>query len=109
MNDYPGRIETEIRRADPARLPRRDAGPWVLRFTRRQDGRNSSTNTEYLTQGELIGLWQQIGVLFNLAGMRDKAQAAEQEKPYRGGMHEHDGYAPHSHEVRADHLGVDRS
>ena|SRR5690348_11789476 len=21
-------------------------------------------------------------------------------------MHEHDGYAPHSHEVRADHLGV---
>lgn len=21
-------------------------------------------------------------------------------------MHEHDGYVPHSHEVRADHLGV---
>jgi len=21
-------------------------------------------------------------------------------------MHTHDGYAPHSHEVRADHLGV---
>ena len=21
-------------------------------------------------------------------------------------LHEHDGYAPHSHEVRADHLGV---
>lgn len=28
---------------------------------------------------------------------------------YNGGMHEHDGYAPHSHEVRADHLGVDKS
>ena len=25
------------------------------------------------------------------------------------GMHEHDGYAPHSHEVRADHLGVART
>lgn len=24
-------------------------------------------------------------------------------------MHEHDGYAPHSHEVRADHLGVLRN
>jgi hypothetical protein len=24
------------------------------------------------------------------------------------GMHEHDGYAPHSHEVRADHRGVER-
>ena len=24
-------------------------------------------------------------------------------------MHEHDGYAPHSHEVRADHLGVNRA
>lgn len=24
------------------------------------------------------------------------------------GMHQHDGYAPHSHEVRADHLGLRR-
>ena len=23
------------------------------------------------------------------------------------GMHEHDGYKPHSHEVRSDHLGVE--
>lgn len=25
---------------------------------------------------------------------------------YAGGMHEHDGLQPHSHEVRPDHLGV---
>lgn len=23
-------------------------------------------------------------------------------------MHAHDGYKPHSHEVRADHMGIDR-
>ena len=25
------------------------------------------------------------------------------------GMEAHDGYAPHSHEVRPDHLGIDRN
>jgi hypothetical protein len=33
---------------------------------------------------------------------------AGQAEDYRGGMHEHDGYSPHSHEVRADHRGVAR-
>jgi hypothetical protein len=33
-----------------------------------------------LSQGELITLWQQIGVLFNLAGMRDELTEEEIEK-----------------------------
>lgn len=49
----------------------RDKAPWKLGFTRRLNVKASSTNVEWMTQGELITLWQQIGVLFNLSGMRD--------------------------------------
>jgi hypothetical protein len=30
-----------------------------------------------LTQGELIALWQEIGVFYNLAGMRDAKHARD--------------------------------
>jgi hypothetical protein len=34
------------------------------------------TESVHLTQGELIGLWQEIGAYFNLAGMGDAKRAA---------------------------------
>jgi hypothetical protein len=36
------------------------------------------------------------------------AEARKQmaQSDYGGPFHEHDGYVPHSHEVRYDHLGV---
>jgi hypothetical protein len=60
----------------------------------------------HLTQGELLDLWGEIGAFFNLLGMGDAKRHGE---TWPAGLHEHDGYAPHSHEVRADHLGVARN
>lgn len=68
---------TEITR--DARSPRQNA-PWKLGITTPQGHGNSSTSVEYLTQGELLTLWQQIGVLFDLEGMRSGLTDADLEK-----------------------------
>lgn len=68
---------TSIRR-DP-NSPR-DHAPWKVGFTAPNGPIGSSTNVEYMTQGELITLWQQIGALFNLAGMREGLTDDELEK-----------------------------
>lgn len=48
-----------------------DAGHTTIRAHR-----GSITQQLDLTQGEVIDLWRQIGIRYNLAGMRDNAQAA---------------------------------
>jgi hypothetical protein len=40
---------------------------------------------------------------------KQAARQAMARPGYDGPFHEHDGYAPHSHEVRADHEGIDRA
>lgn len=49
----------------------REHAPWKVGFTKPYGPKSSSTNVEWMTQGELLTLWQQIGVLFNLVGMRE--------------------------------------
>lgn len=71
-------IETSIER-DDARSTRQHA-PYKVGFRKVYDEKQASTNVEWLTQGELITLWQQIGVLFNLVGMRDGLTDDEIEK-----------------------------
>ena len=61
------RTETSIE-YDPARSTREHA-PWKVGFTKRYDEKSASTNVEWMTQGELLDVWNTIGVLFNLAGM----------------------------------------
>jgi hypothetical protein len=39
----------------------------------------------------------------------ERAETRQVEASEMSAMHEHDGYTPHSHEVRADHGGVTRS
>jgi hypothetical protein len=74
-------VQTSIRRPREGDLLERDQGLlWQLSFTKRYDEKSASTNVEMLSQGELITLWQQIGVLFNLAGMRDELTEEEIEK-----------------------------
>lgn len=60
-------VETSLVR-DEARSTRAHA-PFKLAFTKRFDELSASTNVEWLTQGELIELWQQIGAQFHLGGM----------------------------------------
>lgn len=69
------RTSVSIERVGPERSGRRGADHAVS-FT--QPG---SRHTEFMTQGELIDLWQQIGVHFNLAGMGDAQEAG---RGYRG-------------------------
>jgi hypothetical protein len=65
-------ITSAIRRPAPHDVLARDEGTlWEVAFTKRLDAKSASTNVERMTQGELIKLWQQIGVLFNLVGMRE--------------------------------------
>lgn len=65
-------ITSSIRRPAPHDVLARDDGLlWEVAFTKRLDAKSASTNVERLSQGELIKLWQQIGVLFGLSGMRD--------------------------------------
>lgn len=74
-------IETSIKRPRAGDLLERDEGLlWQVSFTKRYDEKSASTNVEVLSQGELITLWQQIGALFNLAGMRDELTEEEIEK-----------------------------
>lgn len=74
-------VETTIKRPRASEVLERDAGLlWQVGFTKRYDEKSASTNVELLSQGELITLWQQIGVLFNLAGMRDGLSDDEIEK-----------------------------
>lgn len=55
-----------LRRTEPAdKLS--DAFPWCLAF----DRPGLMPFKVGVTQGELLDLWQQTGVTFNLAGMRD--------------------------------------
>jgi hypothetical protein len=81
-------VETSIER-DDVRSTRQYA-PFKVGFTKRYDEKSASTNVEWLTQGELITLWQQIGALFNLVGMRegltddDLAKMRVFRKPLRG-------------------------
>ena len=63
----------------PERSPR-DLAPWKVGFTRQYGPASSTTNVEWMSQGELITLWQQIGVLFNLEGMRNGLSDADIEK-----------------------------
>jgi hypothetical protein len=60
------RTAISIERAGPERSGRRGADH-ALSFSRKQ-----GTNTEFLTQGELLDLWQQIGAYFGLAGMGEQ-------------------------------------
>ena len=71
--------ETTIERVDPAEPGPRNKD-WKVGFTRRYDEKSSSTNVEWMSQGELITLWQQIGALFNLAGMREGLTNADLAK-----------------------------
>ena len=65
-------IETKIERPADHDIMARDAGlVWKVSFTKRFDEKSASSSVELLSQGELIKLWQQIGVLFNLADMRE--------------------------------------
>jgi hypothetical protein len=74
-------IQTSIKRPRAGDVLERDNGLlWQLSFTKRFDEKSASTNVEMLSQGELITLWTQIGVLFNLAGMRDGMTDEEIEK-----------------------------
>lgn len=74
-------VETSIKRPRAGDILERDNGLlWQVSFTKRYDEKSASTNVEMLSQGELITLWQQIGVLFNLAGMRDELTEEEIEK-----------------------------
>ncbi len=54
----------------------RRGAPWRLGLTSKDvddtDNEWSSTNVEWMTQGELIDLWQLIGRTLNLAGMGDE-------------------------------------
>jgi hypothetical protein len=61
------RTAISIERAGPERSGRRGADH-ELSFTR--PGRK---HTEFMTQGELLDLWQQIGAYFNLAGMGERS------------------------------------
>lgn len=74
-------VETSIKRPRAGDILERDDGLlWQVSFTKRYDEKSASTNVEMLSQGELITLWQQIGVLFNLVGMRDELTEEEIEK-----------------------------
>lgn len=65
-NRFP--IEIHIERPDDSDV--RDPGEvWKVSFTKRYGEKSSLSNVEFLSQGELIDLWQQIGQLFHLAGM----------------------------------------
>jgi hypothetical protein len=48
------------------------AGKYQLSFHLNE----SQTVSLHLTQGELLGLWQEVGAYFNLAGMGDAKRAA---------------------------------
>jgi len=73
-------ITTSISRPQEGELADPYGLTWKVSFTKTYDGHSSSTNVEYLTQGELLTLWQQIGALFNLAGMRKGLSDADLEK-----------------------------
>ena len=65
------RITVSIKRVDtPATL----AGKHLLSF--HTDERNAVS--VHLTQGELLDLWQKIGVYFNLLGMGRAAEAGRE-------------------------------
>lgn len=71
MSETYERTDVSIERVDQDVSGRRGAG-YALSFTQ-PDRRH----TEFLTQGELIGLRQEIGAFFNLAGMGDAKRAAD--------------------------------
>jgi hypothetical protein len=74
-------ITTAIKRPRDGDLLARDQGLlWKVEFTKRYDEKSASTTVEMLSQGELITLWQQIGALFNLEGMRNGLSDADLEK-----------------------------
>ena len=56
--------------------PRANA-PWKVAITTPLGDYGSSSNVEYMTQGELLDIWNTIGVLFNLAGMGEGITDAE--------------------------------
>jgi hypothetical protein len=65
-------VQTAIRRPLLGDVLDRDEGLlWEVAFIKDLGHGSATSNVERLTQGELIRLWQQIGVLFNLGGMRD--------------------------------------
>lgn len=69
---------TSLTRDDDA-SPRQHA-PWKMAVTTPLGEHSASSAVEWMTQGELITLWQQIGAAFNLAGMRDGMTDDELEK-----------------------------
>lgn len=72
-------LETTIKRVD-ADQSGRTGVDWRLGFTRHYGEHSSSTNVEFMTQGELLTLWQQIGALFDLGGMRNGLSDADLER-----------------------------
>jgi hypothetical protein len=76
VESYQGKT-TSIKRDENS--PREHA-PWKLGVTTHFGDTGSSTDVAYMTQGELLTLWQQIGVLFNLEGMRNGLTDEEVEK-----------------------------
>ena len=65
--------------------------------------------------GELKSVMEPVAVVLRRDGSIDVyGQVAVVDQIGQAGpweqhaLHEHDGYAPHSHEVRADHRGVSR-
>jgi hypothetical protein len=72
------RTAVSIERAGPDRSGRRGADHAV------SFAQPDSRHIEFLTQGELIDLWQQIGAYFNLAGMGDAQEAARDSGSEKG-------------------------
>lgn len=74
-------ITTSIERPKDHDVLERNAGLlWKVSFTKQYDEKSASSNVELLSQGELLHLWQQIGVLFNLVGMREGLTEDDIEK-----------------------------
>ena len=71
MTETYERTAVSIERAGPDRSGRRGADHAV------SFAQPDSRHIEFMTQGELIDLWQQIGAYFNLTGVGDGQAAAK--------------------------------